>query len=389
MQYFKNQKMKKLTVLILSCTLLSTCNLNKDKTCYLTGKVINRNSTTLILKKQTEDSRHRDIVIQIDSAGIFNYELSSPFVEAYELIFKDELERGAWRPILFFPENDTIRFTLYSMQMADSNKIVGSKLSLKENILNQKIKEKYYDQFDFWYQKKDSLEAINETNSDYAKIVSDKIDSIYKEVALFELRYTENEANLYGYSKFIRILRTEKDRKLFPIDTLERYHNLFQQKFPKHPYNLISQYRLDGLKYIKVGGNYVDFTAPDSTGKNITISDYISKNKLTLIDLWAPWCAPYIRKSKNTVPIYEEFKGSGFGVIGVVGGISSKEQFIQAIEKHKYPWTILSEISDKNNIWEKYSISKSGGSQFLVDNKGIILAINPTPDELRKMILNE
>ena len=381
--------MKKLGVLILSCILLSSCNLNKDKTCYLTGKVINRNSTTLIIKKQTEDSRNRDIEIQIDSTGIFNYELGYAFVEAYELIFKDELERGSWRPILFFPENDTIRFTLYSLQMADSNKIVGSKLSLKENLLNQKIKEIYYDQFNFWYQKKDSLEALNETNSDYAKVVSDKIDSIYKEVALFELRYTENEANLYGYCKFIRILRTEKDRKLFTFDTLNKYHNLFLKKIPNHPYNLISQYRIDGLKNIKVGGNYVDFTAPDSIGKNITLSNYISKNKLTLIDLWAPWCGPCIQKSKKKVSIFEEFKDLDFGVIGVMGGISSKEQFIQAIEKHKYPWTILSEISDKNNIWEKYSISKSGGSQFLVDNKGIILAINPTPDELRKIILNE
>ena len=389
MQYFKNLKMKKLRVLILSCILLSSCNLNKDKTCYLTGKVINRNSTTLIIKKQTEDSRNRDIEIQIDSAGIFNYELGYVFVEAYELIFKDELEKGSWRPIHFFPENDTIRFTLYSLQMADSNKIIGSKLSLKENLLNQQIKEKYYDQFNFWYQKKDSLEALNEANSDYAKDVSDKIDSIYKEVALFELRYTENEANLYGYSKFIRILRTEKDRKLFTFDTLNKYHNLFLEKIPNHPYNLISQYRIDGLKNIKVGGNYVNFTAPDSVGKNITLSNYILKNKLTLIDLWAPWCRPSIQKSKKIVPIFEEFKGSDFGVIGVVGGISSKEQFIQAIEKHKYPWTILSEISNKNNIWEKYSISKSGGSQFLVDNKGIILAINPRPDELRKMILNE
>jgi len=102
MQYFKYKKMKKLTVLILSCILLSSCNLNKDKTCYLTGKVINRNSTTLILKKQTEDSRNRDIEIQIDSAGIFNYELSYAFVEAYELIFKDELERGVLEAYSFF-----------------------------------------------------------------------------------------------------------------------------------------------------------------------------------------------------------------------------------------------------------------------------------------------
>lgn len=381
--------MKKLTILFLSCILFTNCNFNKEKTCYLTGKVIDRNSKTLILKKQTEDSEIRDIEIQIDSAGNFGYELKTTFVEAYELIFKDELERGLWKPILFFPDNDTIKFTLYPMQMADSNKIVGSKLSLKEDLLNQKIKEKYYDSFIFWSQKKDSLKALNETNSDYYKVVSYKIDSIYKEGALFELQCAGHEANIYGYSKFISILRIEKDRRLLPIDTLNKYHNLFLQRFPNHPYNLISQYRINGLINIKVGGNYVDFTAPDSTGKNITLSKYISKNKLTLIDLWAPWCRPCIQKSKKIVPIFEEFKDSGFGVIGVVGGISNKEQFVQAIKKYKYPWTVLSEISNKNDIWEKYSISKSGGSQFLVDNKGIILAINPEPYELREFILNE
>jgi thiol-disulfide isomerase/thioredoxin len=380
--------MKELTIIILSCILFTNCDLNKEKACYLTGQVIDRNSIALILKKQTDVSRYCDVEIPIDSLGYFSYEFSPSYVEAYELIFKDEHEKGAWRPILFFPDNDTIKFTLYPMQKADSNIIAGSKLSLEESIYNQIIRDTYYSKYIYWNQKKDSLNNINEINSNYAKGVSDSIDAIIKEIPFFELRYTENKANLYGYSKFIKILRTEKDRKLLPIDTLKRYHNLFQQKFPNHPYNKISHYRLDGLINIKVNGSYVNFTAPDATGKNVTLSNYIAQNKLTLVDLWAPWCGPCIRKSKKTVPIYEEFKNSGFGVIGVVGGISNQGQFVNAIAKHKYPWIILSEIDNVNNIWEKYSISKSGGSQFLLDDNGKIIAINPTPDELRELLLS-
>jgi len=393
MQYFKKeQKMKKLTIFILSCILFTNCDLNKDKTCYLIGKVIDRDSKSLILKKQTVGSRgstNRDIMIEIDSTGSFKYALNSPFIEAYELIFNDELEGGAWRPILFFPDNDTIQFILYPIEKAESNKIIGSRLSLEGNKFKQKYRNTFSNQFTYWYQKKDSLDNINETNSDFANVVSDTIDSLYKEVANWELRYVWNKPSLFGYSKFITILRNEKDSHLIPIDTLKKCYSLFQQKFPHHPYNLISQYRINGLENITVGGFYVDFTAPDSNGTNITLSNYISKTKLTLIDLWAPWCGPCIRKSKKVIPILEEFKDSGFAVIGVVGEISSKEQFNKAIEKHKYPWTILSEISNENNLWEKYNISKSGGSQFLVDKKGNILAINPTPDELKEFIMKE
>jgi len=388
MQYLKTKRMRTLTYLFLSCFLLASCNLNKNNTCYLTGKVVNRNSTALILKKMTDSHMNREIEIQIDSTGCFHYELNFEFIEAYELIFKDELDRWSWRPILFFPDGDTIKFTLYSLQKADSNKIVGSELSIKENIYTQTLKDEFNDQFAFWYQKLDSLESMNETNSDYAKVVSDKIDSLNKEWFWFELRYTEKEINLYGYSKFITILHSDKDRKLFPLDTLIRYYNLFQHKFPNHPYYEISQYRINALKNIEVGGTYVDFTAPNLHDVNTTLSNYISNNKLTLLDLWAPWCEPSIQKSKNTIPLFEEFNDLGFGVIGVIGDIQSKESFIQAIEKYKYPWTMLSEINDKNNIWEKYGIPKSGGSQFLIDNTGKILAINPTPEELRKMILN-
>lgn len=108
---------------------------------------------------------------------------------------------------------------------------------------------------------------------------------------------------------------------LFSIDTLKKYHEIFKQMYPNHPYNEISRYRLDGLINIKVGGSYVVFTVADSTWRKITISDYIAQNKYTLLDLWAPWCGLCIKKSHQILPIYDQCKNMGFGVIGIVGGI--------------------------------------------------------------------
>lgn len=381
--------MNRFLILVLSCVLITSCTSDKVKQCQLTGKVIDRESKSLILKKQTEDSRIREIEIQIDSAGHFKYDLNFEYVEAYELIFKDELENGAWRPTLFFPDNDKIEFTLYPMEKADSNEIIGSELSLEESEYNQLIKDNFYSKYVSWNQILDSLKNINETDTDYANVISDSINNLMQEVPQFELKYVKNNLNIYGYSKFLKILRSEKDRRLFMLDTLKNYASLLQQKFPNHPYNEISQHRLNGLININVGGNYVDFTAKDSIDNEYTISEIIIQNKVTLLDLWAPWCGPCIRKSKKALPIYEEYKDKGFGVVGVIGGINTKEKYRQAIKKYNYPWILLSEINNENNLWEKYYISKGGGGQFLVDNKGKILAINPSTEELKKYILEE
>ena len=380
--------MKILISLLLGFILLASCGINQNNTCYLIGKVVDRNSTAIILNRVTDSPRSQGILVDIDSAGYFHYEMNFDDIEAYELIFKDELDRWAWRPIRFFPDNDTIRFVLYPMQMADSNKIIGSVLSEKEHKFNQELFEAFNSEFVFWYQEMDSLETINATDSDYAKFVLNNIDSLNKEWFWFDLKYAKKKHNLFGFSKLIRILREERDRNLIPLDTLKSYLNLFQQKFPNHRYTKIAQYRINALENIKVGGTYVDFTAPDLHDFSINLSSCISKNKLTLIDLWAPWCEASIQRSKRIMPLFEELNEKGFDIIGVVGDISSKESFIQEIEKHKYPWTVLSEINDKDNIWEKYGIPRSGGRQFLVDNKGKILAINPTPNELRRFILN-
>lgn len=377
--------------LFLVCLLLTNCVPKQESTCYLTGKVIDRDSKSLILIKQTEDARYCGVSIPIDSSGNFTYCMEFSAIEAYELIFTDEHNSGSWRPILFFPDNDTIHFTLYSEDKYDSNKVVDGVLAERIMEFNkQMMNHLISDQIDFWYQQQDSIERIDENNSEYSRLISKKLDSLFTAGFNWQLRYFWNEGNIYGYSMFLNNILTQDNRRAyFSIDTLKTYGKSFRDKFPDHPYNRIVENLFASLKNIVIDGKCIDFTAPDSTGVNVNLSNVISKNKLTLIDLWSPWCGPCIRKSKNIIPVFNKFKDFGFGVISVVGGINNQEQYMDAIRQYKFPWSVLSEIENKNRIWGKYNVSNSGGGQFLVDSTGKIIAINPTTEELRKILKDE
>ena len=61
----------------------------------------------------------------------------------------------------------------------------------------------------------------------------------------------------------------------------------------------------------------------------------------------------------------------------------------EAIKKDGYPWLKLIELNDTNQIWTKYRIPNAAGGTFLVNAEGIILAINPTVEEIESILQKE
>ena len=136
---------------------------------------------------------------------------------------------------------------------------------------------------------------------------------------------------------------------------------------------------------IKVGRQYVDVALTDGKNNYLKLSELVKEKKYIILDLWSPWCGPCIRKSKILKQKYSEINTNA-QIIGVVGGISEIEKAENAINRLAYPWKSFVEISDRNQIWEKYGIANSGGAQFLINKDGKILAINPKLEELLKII---
>lgn len=378
--------MRKLSVLFFLIIIGPFCLKGMEYTTVLKGKVVDRESKTLLIIKETDDVRYQSEAIPIDENGEFLYHLNFSAIEAYQLIFKDELDKGAWRPVTFFPDNDTIEFVLHRTELADNHQILNSKLSDKIAEFYFNAREDFMPKHEYLSAKMDSLSKINQLDSEYGQEISNRLNNLFNEGLYYGLRYSKNEINPFGYYLFVDILRQVKENRAIPIDTLNDYHAIFETTMPTHPYNEFSALFINSLTNIKVGERFIDFTAPDQNGKKHNISKLVKNNRFTILDMWAPWCSPCIGKSRSVLQAFDELSNYGLEVIGVVGGIRSQEQFQQAIEKHSYPWLILSEISDSNQLWRKYSMANSGGSQFLVDRNGTILGINPTIDEIIKII---
>ncbi|XOV93952.1 MAG: TlpA family protein disulfide reductase [Bacteroidota bacterium] len=372
---------------LLVAVFFNCCSGTSDEKTYviLEGKVIDRESKALILKKTTEDTRYQGIEIPISDSGNFKFEMEKPeFIEEYELVFMDEYEDGAWRPISFFPESDTVRFELYPRERFDENQISGSELSKREEQLRIDYSSTFGFIFDDFYAQRDSLRKFD-TDSEQIEILRSKIDSLYREVIHWRLAKCASNADLFSYIRFIELIKQSTEYKI-PVEQLSKTQEIFRIKYPDHPYSTLSENLIEGVKSIHVGGNYIDFIASDSSGNEVILSTLIINNNVTLIDLWAPWCGPCIKKSKEVQKVYSEINPMGFDVVAVVGGIKSEDQYFNALRKYNYPWPVLMELQNENRIWEKYNIDNSGGSQFLINAKGEILAINPSIEQIKEAI---
>ncbi len=166
---------------------------------------------------------------------------------------------------------------------------------------------------------------------------------------------------------------------------LKVYREVFRGMYPDHPYSKMFE-ELDQT-YGPIPGNpYCDFTAPDFKGQEHRLSDLIN-GRPALIDLWGSSCGPCRANSKKMIPVYNEFASKGFTVVGVAREYGGPEFGIRAIEKDGYPWVNLLELDDKGGIWGLYRIQSSMGGTFLVGADGKIVAVKPTPEEVRAYLL--
>ena len=136
-----------------------------------------------------------------------------------------------------------------------------------------------------------------------------------------------------------------------------------------------------------VGQKYIDFSMQTPEGKTVSLSDFVSKNKYTLIDFWASWCGPCRREMPNLVEAYAQYKGKNFEIVGV-----SLDQdaaaWKESIKKLNMTWPQMSDLQGWNNAGAKLYGVNSIPATVLVDQEGTIVARNLRGDAIKSK-LNE
>ncbi|MDQ8006073.1 MAG: TlpA disulfide reductase family protein [Pedobacter sp.] len=123
------------------------------------------------------------------------------------------------------------------------------------------------------------------------------------------------------------------------------------------------------------GEVFKDFVSTTPEGNSLTLREIITKNKYTLVDFWASWCAPCRKENPNVVKAYNAFKDKGFTVLSVSLD-KDGSQWKAAIEADGMPWHHVSTLKG----WEEpaavlYSI-RAIPQNILIDGKGKIIATN-------------
>ena len=83
---------------------------------------------------------------------------------------------------------------------------------------------------------------------------------------------------------------------------------------------------LETKKATAVGKKFVDFTVDhvagvDKDGNPVyekkSLSDFVGKGKVMLVDFWSPWCPPCKAELPNIKAVWEKFHGDDFDVLSV------------------------------------------------------------------------
>lgn len=406
--------------------MFSLQNSMAQQTVTLKGEVIGRKSTKLTLIPRTTSIRAIDKPSIAIVNNRFEYTFSPQQLEAYSLVFEDEFEDGAWRPVIIFPDTNVIELKLHALSDFDLNEIKGGQLNqaYAQYIAHEKgryewkrkeiaqLQDKLLEQNNFFseahnqltaqldtkktsaerlpfYEKMEELQKTGQDLSAEGQVVRSKSDSLQREVYKWRYHYIKQNPSIAMYFLMYDDVQYRAKSNQAIAWLIDDAYEGYAKQFPAHIYTKIVGDGIAGVIKIFPGNPFIDFTAPDLKGKEISLSSQI-KGKVALINLWGSWCGPCIAKAQKIVPIYKKYKDKGFTVVSVAREFKNTKALLSRLKQEEFSWLNLVEMDDKHGIWNKYSISNGAGIQVLVDADGKILAVDPSAEEveqtLRKLI---
>lgn len=121
-----------------------------------------------------------------------------------------------------------------------------------------------------------------------------------------------------------------------------------------------------------VGKSFIDVKGLSPEGVEVSLSDYVGKGKVVLIDFWASWCPPCVADMPHLVEAYAKYKNKGFEIVGV--SLDSKNDDWKAgITKLNITWPQVSDLKGWDSELSKPYAVSSIPHTILIDKDGTIL----------------
>lgn len=180
----------------------------------------------------------------------------------------------------------------------------------------------------------------------------------------------DNTDNPIGYYCFLQ--------KAYELD-----YPTFSEYLAKYPamgsYNRIKTLRQAFInkEETSVGHKFKDFEITYN-GETKRLSDYVGKDRFTIVDFWASWCGPCIRQTKVLKQLWDKYKDQGLDFLGVAVW-EEPDATLKGIEQHGLPWPQI--INAQSIPTDIYGISGIP-CIILFDPEGNIVSRDKQSEEL-------
>jgi thiol-disulfide isomerase/thioredoxin len=387
----------------------------------LKGKIEQRPDQKLYLIRGHEDVRNQQQTFDVTN-GEFQYTIKSYPGEAFKLIFGEEFEKGAFRPILFFIDTNHIEFVLKGENEAHLHEVKGGSINKthhqyllrlqewRERLLNPLMaqsqdlfkKEKYHSPA-----YKALVQSLENKTQDEKLLIYTEMDALQKdgkhlteEASQISKAYEEKNLEIlkWKYEEFVKHdfsaislyfmledIRFQKDNPVF-LNYIALNYPEYAARLEDHPYVDIVGRELKGALGLSVGNLIMNFEAPDLKGQAWKLYPLLSANKVTLLNLWGSWCGPCIAKSRTMVPILNTYGDKGFGIVGVAREYKNTKNLQERLKLETFDWLNLVDLDDQHQIWSQFGISNAAGMMILLNQEGKILAIDPSASEVKEVL---
>ncbi len=195
--------------------------------------------------------------------------------------------------------------------------------------------------------------------------------------ALVNTTLDENADNPIGYYLFIQEAAQLSEKEF--EDYLKKYPALAR-------YQRVSSLRslMNARANTQPGNKYIDFTITQPDGKKLSLSEFVTPGKYTLVDFWASWCGPCIHEIGVLKQLWNSYHDKGLDIVGVA--VWDKPQnTLDAIKRLEIPWPCI--IDAQTIPTDLYGISGIP-CIILIGPDGTILSRDKQDTELMLDVVN-